>query len=100
MTENEAWERVRAGLVDAKAIAWDECHKIYVLMDDEQVDQMKVYGYDPLIPVTDQAEALKTVRDWWNESCGLRFVSAIKTVAGDPNKGFTDLIAQFDEEGW
>ena len=26
---------------EAKAIAWDTCHKIYVLMDDEQVQKMR-----------------------------------------------------------
>ena len=34
---------------EAKAIAFDTCHKIYLLMDDEQVALMRTYGYDPLI---------------------------------------------------
>ena len=29
---------------DCKGIAWDNCHKIYILMDCEQVDLMRGYG--------------------------------------------------------
>jgi hypothetical protein len=32
-------------LPHAKAIAFDGCHKIYVLMDNEQVTKMTGYGY-------------------------------------------------------
>ena len=94
------WERVRIALHTAKGIAWDECHKIYVLMDDEQVQKMREYEYDPLLPVTDPDKALETLREWYEDSCSLRFISAVKTVEGDPNEGFMDLIAQFegDEE--
>ena len=90
-------------LKDAKAIAWDTCHKIYVLMDDEQVELMKECGYDPLIQ-TDEAtpqQMLEILREWWDDSCGLRFISAINSVpAGqDPNKGFIGLIPQCEEWG-
>ena len=34
---------------DSKAIALDNCNKIYLLMDDDQVELMREYGYDPLI---------------------------------------------------
>ena len=43
------FDLVRERLVDAKAIAWDDCHKIYLLMDDEQVALMREYRYDTLI---------------------------------------------------
>ena len=61
---------------------------------------MVSYGYVPLIRVESVGaeEALELLRDWYDESCGLRFISAVKTVDGDPNDGFTDLIPQFDEE--
>jgi hypothetical protein len=42
-------ELVRERVSEAKAIAWDTCHKIYLLMDDEQVELMRGYEYDPLI---------------------------------------------------
>jgi len=44
-----SFDLVKERVVDAKAIAWDTCHKIYVLMDDEQVELMRGYEYDPLI---------------------------------------------------
>lgn len=90
-------------LADAKALAWDGCHKIYVLMDDEQVTLMQGYGYgsgpgeSELVLVTDPDAALDTLREWWDASCGLRFINTVRTVKGDPNKGFGDLIAQFEE---
>ena len=84
----------------AKAIAWDTCHKIYVLMDDEQVALMREYGYDPLITSDDMTpeQMADKIVEWWDESCGLRFVNGVKTVAGDPNDGFITIIGQFDDE--
>ena len=93
------WNRIADTLDTAVGIAWDGCHKIYVLEEDPQFDMMDEYGYDPLLRVDaiGKTEALATLRRWWDESCGLRFISAIRTVAGDPNDGFTDLIAQFED---
>ena len=85
---------------NAKAIAWDTCHKIYILMDSEQVDLMKGYGYDPLI-TTDQMstdEMFLLVEDWYDSSCSLRFIDAVSTNHINPNAGFETLVSQFDEE--
>ena len=90
----------------AKGIAFDGCHKIYVLMDDDQMAQMKEYGYDPLISSDEMTpeEMFKTVKGWYDKSCPLRFISAVRTVKGDPNKGFITLIDQGDgdeaDEDW
>ena len=51
------WGKVEVAVELAKGIAFDECHKIYVLMDDGQMAQMKEYGYDPLIAVTADEQA-------------------------------------------
>jgi len=37
---------------------------------------------------------LATIKDWYATSCGLRFVSGVRSVDGDPNEGFIDLIPQ------
>lgn len=82
---------------EAKAIAWDTCHKIYVLMDDEQVQKMVEYGYKDDMLTKDELttrEMMNTLQDWYDNACGLRFIEAVKTVEGDPNKGFTTLIGQ------
>jgi hypothetical protein len=97
---SEAWDKVQATLEDAKGIAFDGCHKIYILMDDEQMSEMKLIGYDPLLSAEDctTSEMLDTVRDWYEDSCGLRFVQAIHTNHEDPNAGFVSLIEQGAED--
>jgi hypothetical protein len=97
-TMNTAWDRVRAALADADSITWDGCHKIYVAMDAQQTEEMAEIGYDPILKVTDVDDAFETLKDWYARSCGLEFISAIKTVAGDPNDKFTNLISQFEGE--
>jgi hypothetical protein len=94
------FDKVEEYLEDAKAIAWDTCHKIYVLMDDEQVQEMRELEYDPLITKDEMSsiEMLETIKGWFEQSCGLRFVSAVETNHDDPNLGFTSLIGQFDED--
>ena len=90
------YSAVEEALDTAKAIAWDECHKIYVLMDDEQVAKMREYGYDPLI-TSDQmtpSQMLDTIVGWYEDSCALRFVEAVTTNHEDPNLGFESLIPQ------
>lgn len=97
-TMDDRWEDVLDACGDAVAITWDGCHKIYVLMDDEQVELMTGYGYDPIIPVVSDQLACETLREWYDESCWLRFISAVRSVDTDPNDGFTSLIGQFDDE--
>lgn len=100
------FDEVEMYLPEAKAIAWDTCHKIYLLMDDEQVVAMRGYGYgdenDPDSLITkDQMNAeqmLATIKKWFDESCPLRFVNAVETMpeGQDPNEGYTTLIGQFE----
>ena len=85
---------------DAKAIAWDTCHKIYVLMDDEQVQKMVEYGYEDDMFTKDELttdEMMNTLEDWYANSCGLRFIQAVRTVKGDPNEGFNSLVEQGED---
>ncbi len=94
------WTLVYEKMEDAKAIAFDTCHKIYVLMDDEQVQKMREYEYDPLYTKDEMSagEMYETIKHWYAESCMLRFVEAVSTVEGDPNDGFETLIAQGESE--
>jgi len=85
---------------EAKAIAWDTCHKIYVLMDDEQVQKMVEYGYKDDMLTCDELnteQMMNTLRDWYANSCALRFIDAVRTVKGDPNEGFTTLVGQGED---
>ena len=85
---------------DAKAIAWDTCHKIYLLMDDEQVEKMREYEYDPLITSeeSDPYTMFETLKNWYDDSCGLRFIEAVSTNHENPNAGFETLIGQFENQ--
>lgn len=99
-------QKLKAVLEGAKGIAFDGCHKIYVLLDDGQFAQQKTYGYgdgtddSQLVALRsdlDRERAFVTVKQWYEDSCALRFVSTIKTVPGDPNDGFDNVIAQFED---
>ena len=85
---------------EAKGIAWDTCHKIYVLMDDEQMALMREYGYDPLITSDEMTpeQMSRQVADWFDQSCGLRFIQAVNTNPDDPNEGFIDIVGQFEAD--
>jgi len=85
---------IKWALARSKAITWDTCHKIYVVVDDEQVEQFKSFGYDPIIPITDVEEAFNTLHEWYRESCGLRFISAVHTDEDNPNAGFSSIVPQ------
>lgn len=91
------WE-IDQYLEEAKGIAWDTCHKIYILMDDQEVAQMRSYDYDPLITSDEMspAEMLGTVLSWYKQSCGLRFIEATKT--GENGTEFYTLLGQFEDE--
>jgi hypothetical protein len=90
------WQEVKDKIDVAVSIAWDGCHKIYVLMDEKQHEQMEEYGYDPLIRIESigTINAYETVKQWYDNSCMLKFVNAVKTVEGDPNDGYIALIPQ------
>ena len=94
-TLTTGWSSVMDYTLKAKGIAWDGCHKIYVLMDDNQVELMREYGYEYLYTTAELIDDsfCNIIHDWYNDSCGLRFVDAVKTTE-NPNDGFTILIAQ------
>lgn len=89
---------VDAWLADAKGIAWDTCHKIYILMDDEQMTLMEQYEYDPLISKAemDADQMLDEIVKWWEDSCGLRFIQAVTTYPEEGEEQFVDVIGQFE----
>lgn len=97
-TFEQVWEDVRAELDDAKGISFDGCHKIYILMDDQQVKQSAEWGYgeDGSFLATDltAAEMLTVIKGWYEGSCGLKFVQSVATNEDDPNLGFESIIPQ------
>lgn len=87
--EHPVWDDVAEACNQALGMSWDGCHKIYLSMDEAEVAKMVGYGYDMESP------DLEIIQRWFDGSCGLRFISAVRTVEGDPNEGFTSLIPQF-----
>jgi hypothetical protein len=91
----------------AKAIAYDTCHKIYVLMDDEQVELMRSYGYgnenDPDCLITSDQMTPSQMSDrvalWFEGSCGLRFINAVHSDKSVGYEGFVDIVSQFEGQG-
>jgi hypothetical protein len=95
--------KVREFTDEAKGIAFDTCHKIYVLMDEEQVALMRSYGYgedDPNAIATseqlDPAEMATVVMTWFERSCGLRFINAVYSDKSIGHDGFVNIISQFE----
>lgn len=99
-TLDELFAPVENALEDAILIAFDGCHKMYVALDEEQADWFRqnyngVHCDDRTFTGTPE-EMLTTLKGWWDDSCGLKFISAVATNHADPNAGFVSLIGQFD----
>ena len=87
MKKLKRWALVQQYLNSALGVAFDDCHKIYLAMDEVE------YLYFTLNKWTtvtgSPLEMLEQVQEWYDvESCGLRFVSAVES--GE----FTTLIEQ------
>lgn len=94
--DTSLFDTVEKFIPHARLIAWDECHKIYLAMDDTEAEWFRNSDYTV---VEDTPEVmLSTVIRWFEDSCPLRFVSAVSHNAIDPNAGFTKLIDQFEAE--
>lgn len=95
-----SFDKVETALETAKGIAWDTCHKIYVLMDEDQVELMRKYEYDKVHSIVDisKESMLELLKDWYASSCSLRFIQSIRTTSpDDEDGGYDNLISQFDE---
>jgi hypothetical protein len=51
----------------ADEFAWDGCHKLYIVTDQQARDDLEGYGYD-FFPIAE-------LKECWDASCGLRFIS-------------------------
>lgn len=79
---------------DADSIAWDTCHKIYILMHPAQTEKMREYGYEALITrdESNPYDMLETIKNWYEDSCGLRFIDAVSY-----DDVFTTVVAQGED---
>lgn len=70
---------LRDKLANCEAIAWDTCHKIYVIMDEVELELMRGYGYTSIVLAKDvKSDVLfDVVLDWYDKACPLRFITAV-----------------------
>jgi len=80
---------------EADSIAWDGCHKVYILMNKDQTDKMIDYEYDYLIKAKDSNpyDLLNTARSWYENSCYLKFIDVVYTNDEGTDE-FYPLVAQ------
>ncbi len=88
------WQGVDEALQNAHLIAFDGCHKIYLAMDTTEAAWF-AENYEHVFKGGVE-EMSKVIRKWWDDSCSLKFISAVETNEDDPNAGFTSLISQFE----
>lgn len=88
MAHDEVWRNVTEALTASKGVQYDGCHKIYLIMDDAELDRTLNEG------VKIHQPDFNTLYSWFDDApCGLQFITAVSTAA-DPNDGFVSLIPQ------
>ena len=96
------WDEVATALHYGKGIAFDGCHKIYVLQDEKQIGLMREYEYEFVLTKADHTEdeLYDLLRNWYAGSCMLKFIQSVASVADgqDENDGFDTLIPQGAEQ--
>lgn len=80
-------------LFSAHSVSYDGCHKIYLNMDEAQTTKMIGYGYDKTI-IDTPANMEAMVEEWFEDSCGLRFIDAVFTNEDETDK-FVTVVPQF-----
>lgn len=82
-------EKIRAIETSGLQIAFDSCHKIYFLTDEERTREAADCGYEPFFPASE-------VRSLISSSCGLVFVTQWPLTNSDDHpwdiEQFTDDI--------
>jgi len=101
-TMEDYWSDVAREVEYAKSISFDGCHKIYLAMDDTQAQWFKenYNGEDcgDMTFVGTPKQMLALLKEWYENSCCLKFIQSVRTNESDPNEGFENLIPQGAEE--
>lgn len=103
-TMEDCWYDVEQAVQYAKCISFDGCHKIYLAMDDTQAKWFKEnYNGEDCDDRTFEGtpeQMLELLKNWYENSCSLKFIQSVTTNEADANEGFESLIPQgaHDEE--
>ena len=77
--------KINGKTITADRFAFDGCHKIYLIENQQQADHAAEIGYK-LLPIADLPEAYKS-------SCGLRFISSWGL---DESQPWISYVPQFE----
>ena len=93
-------ERVTPYLDKIHSYTWDECHKIYLHLNELATRDSIECGYDCiLVNGSNRDKVIPTLSEWWEASCSLRFIYAIHQKDElVTDEDFVDLISQFEDE--
>lgn len=86
---------IEEAITGSDSIAFDGCHKIYIMKDKTGTQQMQEYEYEHVVPIENVGSAVATVLGWYNDSCGLKFINLV-TDAGKENEDYHNVIGQFE----
>ena len=84
----------------AKTFSWDGCHKIYVHEDDAAERSQRANEYDiyevAQVVRTEGGRDISMLEDAWEQSCSLRFISAL--IGDDFDEDYVSQFGDEDEE--
>lgn len=87
------WEIVDEFAERATAIAFDECHKIYIATDKHEADYFSEGGFEVFTGAV--VDIMEKLREWYFvQSCGLRFITAVSFDEAKGETVFRTLIPQ------
>lgn len=89
--------KVEAYIYDARLVAFDGCHKIYLALDETEAEWFRSSNGYTVVEATPDV-MLDQVLEWFDESCFLRFISGVRHNADDPNAGFVPIVEQFETD--
>ena len=99
LCEGNQEANLEAFVYQAYSLSWDGCHKLYLNMDEYQHDKMiHDLGYDLTIVNNDPSITLQKVEEWFEDSCGLRFIDAVFTNDDETDKFVTVIAQSFGED--
>ena len=94
----DGWNAVSEYAENCVLIAFDGCHKIYLAMDETEAQWFKE-NYngaecdDRTFEGTPE-QMFELLKNWYENSCSLKFIQSVTTNEADPNEGFESLIPQ------
>lgn len=89
---SKKFKAVRGEIGEARAVAFDGCHKIYLAMDDDSERWLEQEGY--IVARGGSDLMLEAVKDWYRNSCSLRFVQGVRHLPDYATFAFQDLVPQ------